>query len=241
MFERSFFGEAWSPLPCKLDLVSPNEMKTLVFWAAAAAFCLGGTGIPFHWQKDFFFFLWELIPLWGFSGLICFFPFSCRIHWLLDLSLSTCHPEEDRTREGNINKQWPHPHIKKKKKTVRRTKHDFQNTCDLLSAHEKRFGITRWPQLLLMSHHPLFGVNLWIELLETRCYKDSLAILSGCAGPTVKALLCQSLFIQFARRKSCWRYCILFDSRNNVLCCHETCDGLKLTSNKLSGNAIHPF
>lgn len=31
---------------CKLDLVSPNEMGTWVFWAAAAVFCLGELEFP---------------------------------------------------------------------------------------------------------------------------------------------------------------------------------------------------
>lgn len=72
------------------------------------------------------------------------------------------------------------------KKTVRRTKQVLQNTCDPPSAREKRFGITRWPQLLLMSHHPLFGIDLWMELLRPCCYDVTLAISSGCADPTEK-------------------------------------------------------
>lgn len=69
-----------------------------------------------------------------------------------------------------------------------------------------RFGITRWPQLLFMSHHPLFGIDLWMELLKPCCCDVTLAISSGCADPTEKTLLCQSVFIQFAPCKSCWRY-----------------------------------
>lgn len=56
-----------------------------------------------------------------------------------------CHPEENWTWEDNINKQQPHP----TKKPLRRTKQFFWNTSDLLSAQEKRFGITRWPSPLL--------------------------------------------------------------------------------------------
>ena len=76
----------------------------------------------------------------------------------------------------------PHTH----KKTVRRTKQVLKNTCHPPSAREKRFGITGWPQLLLMSHHPLFGIDLWMELLQPCCYGVTLAISSGWADPTEK-------------------------------------------------------
>lgn len=125
-----------------------DEMRTLFFWATAAVFCLVELEFLSTDRRVCVFFPWELLSVWSMSGLIhLFFPSSCRIHWLLDLSLSTCHPEENWTWEDSINKQWPHP--TKKKQPLSRTKQILQNTSALLSAQEKRFGITRWPWLLL--------------------------------------------------------------------------------------------
>lgn len=120
-----------------------------------------------QWQNIFLWWTWDSFPLtagfvFSFLGSCClfeaclassiwFFPFSCRFHWLLDLSFSTCHPEENWTWKDNIRnklnivsngidpiKNKQKQNHKKIPKPPRRAKQALWNTSDVLRVHRRR-------------------------------------------------------------------------------------------------------
>lgn len=68
---RIFSGEVWSLLSCRLSLVWPEELRTLLFWAAAAAA-----------ERFSVWWTWDSFPEDSFpltAGFVFSFPGSCSL------------------------------------------------------------------------------------------------------------------------------------------------------------------